>query len=248
MSETIPDGKTCVLLVEGSDEIQFFIRFCTELSVLESIHIIEYRGATKENLVDALSILPLEPNFSGLKHIGIVRDADFTGGAFDSIVEAIRSANEEVQKAGNTMQLPVPQKPFEPIGDNLKLSVLILPNENDTGMLETVIIEALRDIQETESDIMPCVDAYFECLTQAGIETKPEPLPKATMRVYMAALYQSQMRTYIEGRNVDVDARGKDRKRSYLSDIYDMKWWSWEKEAFTRIREYLLQMIDDESE
>jgi hypothetical protein len=220
------------------------------LKILESVHIIEYRGATKENLTNALLIVLADPRFPELKHIGIVRDADFKGGAFASVVGAIESANQEFQDAENAYQLPIPKKAFEGYGANLQLSVLIVPHEEKVGMLETVIIEALRDAGENGVNIMPCVDAYFACLEQAGINAKPQAEPKAIMNVYMAALslYQAQMRAYIEARKVDESATNKDRKRGYLSDIYGMSWWSWDKDAFARIKDYLIQLTTTDSE
>lgn len=245
MSQIIPEGITRLLLVEGNDEIQFFRSFCEHLNILDSIHILEFGGnkikkggATKEKIVDGLLPILTNPNFERFQQIGIVRDADFTGGAFQSVQGAIESANYENLKAGNKNQLPVPQNPFESFGENLKISILILPHENEEGMLENVILNALND-----DPVMVCVEEYFKCIDQLDIEVKQDKLAKAQAQILIAQLkHQLTMRVYIEGKKVDEKSTGKDRKRNFLSDLYDMSFWEWERDAFIRIREYLAQL------
>jgi hypothetical protein len=231
MSIRIEEDSVQLLLVEGSDEKEFFIELAKHLFGSIPFQIMEYEGKAKLN--DFLLAVQVLPNFSQIKHISIVRDADYETNAFASVCSALVNANKE---NSDVKQYPVPSKPSEPFGIDLRLSILILPDANSEGMLESLIIKALG-----EDKIMTCVDQYFECLETIGINAKVEPLPKATLNVYLAA---AQMRTFIEGKNVGTEATKKDRKRQYLSDIYGMSWWNWNHPAFDSIKSFLKQLTE----
>jgi hypothetical protein len=237
MKPHIPVGKTRLLLVEGKIDIEFFVQLGFHLNFTKDtpLQIIEYQG--RDNLKDFLSILQSEAEFNYVSHLGIVRDADFTGGTFHSVQSAIHGANQENP---DFKQYPIPATPLAfTTSNNFQVGVFIMPDTESDGMLESLLHRVLKD-----DAIMNCVEQYFECVENTKIELKPEPLPKAMMRVYMAALYQGKIRTYIEAKNIDFESPADDRNKSYLSDIYKMSWWSWEHSAFNDVKAFVLKLVE----
>jgi len=226
MTALIPEGESRLLLVEGKEDQEFFIRLGYHLQFSEAtpLHILQYEG--KDNLGRYLRILMRNPNFEQITRIGIVRDADYGTDAFQSVKTALEYANRN-----NRQQLPVPQSPIQPSEGKPEVSVLILPADTE-GMLEDLVLDAL-----SEDSIMPCVDDFFTCLRDHHIDIVQERLPKARVRVF------------ITGKNVDGQATaGADADKLYLSDIYRMSWWRaefWEHESFDDARAFLRQLVMD---
>ncbi|MDQ7026975.1 MAG: hypothetical protein Q9P01_06285 [Anaerolineae bacterium] len=238
MNAKIPDGKTRLLFVEGSTDKEFFIQLGYYLKFTKKtpLHILEYEG--KDNLEGFLSLVQTESNFKRITHIGIVRDTDFTGGTLQSIQAALQNANQENP---DRKQYPVPNVAATFVGDDdLRVGIFIMPDTQNDGMLESLILRVLDN-----DAIMTCVEQYFDCAEATEITLKPEPLPKAMMRVYMAALYQGRIRTFIEGKNIDFETPASDRNKSYLSDIYKMTWWTWNHAVFNDVKAFLLQLTDN---
>jgi len=237
MKPYVPVGKTRLLMVEGRADMEFFRQLGFHLKFTKDtpLHIMEYEG--KDNLKDFLSLVQSEAEFNYVTHTGVVRDADFTGGAFQSVQSALTSANHENP---DRKQFPIPTSALTFVsGNNLQIGVFIMPDTQSDGMLESLLLRVLQ-----HDAAMTCVEEYFACIENADIKPKPEPLPKAMMRVYMAALYQGKIRTYIEGKNIDFESPADDRNKSYLSDIYKMSWWTWEHEAFSPIKVFVLKLVE----
>ncbi len=232
----IPEGVTRLLLVEGRDDREFFFQLSQYLGLTEdkAVDIIEYEG--KDNLQKALGLLRSDPRFPFVTHIAITRDADFDGNALIKVQSALKNAN---QRQNPYKQYPVPEQVEIFTEADMQVGIFVLPDAKSNGMLETLILRALQ-----EDTIMQCVEQYFSCLETVGITTKPEPLPKAQVEVYMAAVLQKQIQAYIQGKHVDVETTGKDRNRSYLSDIYKMTWWSWEHPAFDGVKQFIQQLVN----
>jgi hypothetical protein len=237
MKPFVPIGKTRLLMVEGKADLEFFIQLGFQLKFTKStpIQFMEYEG--KDNLQNFLALVQNEPEFKYVTHIGIVRDADFTGGTFQSVQSALAGANQENP---DRKQYPIPVAVTNfVVANDLQVGVFIMPDANSDGMLESLLLRVLQD-----EAIMTCVEDYFACIEKTKINLKPEPLPKATMRVYMAALYQGKIRSFIEGKNIDFESPADDRNKSYLSDIYKMTWWTWEHEAFNPIKSFVLKLVE----
>lgn len=226
MTALIPEGKSRLLLVEGKEDQEFFIRLGYHLQFSEEtpLHILQYEG--KDKLAGFLYQLIQNPEFNQVLQIGIVRDADYNTDAFQSVQSAIRRTNQYSKQ-----QLPVPQSPMQPSEGKPEVSVLILPADTE-GMLEDLVLDALN-----EDSIMSCVDDFFTCLGDHHIDIAQERLPKARVRVF------------ITGKNVDGQATaGADADKLYLSDIYRMSWWRaefWEHESFHDARAFLRQLVMD---
>lgn len=222
---------TRLLLVEGVDDMKFFQELCHRLFREEysaTLQIIDYNG--KDNLKNAFNdVLLPQPAFDDVTHLGIVRDADFTGGALRSV--------QNILKGVARKQLSIPEQHNQFVGTDPSVGIFIMPSGNRKGMLETLVLDAVQS-----DEIMPCVDDYFACIEKKGIFPKEEPLDKARFAVYQASA-QLRMRTYIEGKNVHEEALAKDRKRSSLDDIYKMTWWSWDVPIFDEVKAFLRELF-----
>lgn len=222
MRSLIPEGVSRLLLVEGKEDQEFFIQLSYPS---EPPHILQYEG--KDKLKNRLLQLIQDPNFKQITRIGIVRDADYGTDAFQSVRTALKNAN-----ANSPRQLPVPETVIEPSEGTPRVSVLILPSEERDGMLEDLVLDALK-----EDTVMSCVDDFFTCLTDRKVEIVQERLSKARVRVF------------ITGKNMDAQATvGKDTDKLYLSDIYKMSWWRdefWEHESFNDAKKFLQKLISD---
>lgn len=226
MKELIPEGKSRLLLVEGKEDKEFFIRLGSHLKFPKGIPwILPYKG--KDNLSKFLYQLIQGTNFKQVSQIGIVRDADYGTDAFQSVQTALENAN-----ANSPRQLSVPKTVIESSEGTPRVSVLILPSEERDGMLEDLVLDVLK-----EDTIMSCVDDFFTCLTDRKVEIVQERLSKARVRVF------------ITGKNVDAQATvGKDTDKLYLSDVYKMSWWRdefWEHESLNDAKIFLQKLVSD---
>ncbi len=96
-----------------------------------------------------------------------------------------RGAFQSVQSSLRNAVLPVPNSPEERTGTSPAVAVLILPGNNDPGMLETLLCKSFADTPENQ-----CINAFFDCIealpdvsikrpdkarAHAYLTTKPEP-------------------------------------------------------------------------
>ncbi len=95
--------------------------------------------------------------------LGIVRDAE------DNAADAFRRVQRDLTAA----RLPVPSVPNQPAGKNPRVSVFILPDNKEPGMLETLCLAAVAD-----DPVMPCIETYLKCVQQHAA-APPQNLPKA---------------------------------------------------------------------
>lgn len=169
MGEAITQPK--LLLVEGKDEVGFFSVLKGELH-LEDLHVRSVGGKTRFR--DRLKVLIEGSGHEVLTSLGIVRDADNNPtGAFDSICGALEAVG-----------LPVPPAPLQSVGDDPRVTVMILPGQGREGMLEDLCLDSVAD-----DPAMTCVESYFDCLEE---HLAPESLPgnpaKAHMRAFLSAM------------------------------------------------------------
>ena len=225
MADLVPNGKTRLLLVEGKEDQEFFIQLGAHLQLIEDwpLHILQCCGTTK--LTQILYEIMKSSRFKAIEQIGIVRDADYGTDAFQSVQSAIEHACKEAQQ-----RLTVPRGPLLPSGGTPSISAMIMPSGEREGMLEDLVLDAFQ-----HDPVTSCVDAYFKCLGDSGIEPLPNRLPKA------------RLRAFITGKNVSEAATSSDEDRSYLSDIFHMSWLPddfWDNPAFNDARTFLTQLLD----
>ena len=160
------------LLVEGNDQRNFFEAF---------LRYIDCPGVTVQNfggvkeLHGFLRALVRMQGFRSVGSIGIVRDAETdAGGAFQSVQSALKAA-----------ELPVPAHPRQQSDGRPRVSVHILPDGDNPGMLETLLNRSFAD-----DPVNGCIDEFFQCVeaipnrqiqrpdkarSHAYIATQPEP-------------------------------------------------------------------------
>ena len=97
----------------------------------------------------------------GISSVGIVRDAEskIAQSAFQSIQSSLRRVN-----------LPVPERMNQRFGNSPAVSVFILPDNQSSGMLETLLCKTLEGTQMSE-----CIDGFFECVTSSSGEDLRRP-------------------------------------------------------------------------
>ena len=181
--------KPKLLLGEGTDEVALFNALLAYLKI-DDIQVIDYKG--KHNIDVELATVVKLPGFTRLASIGITRDADYfpnmadwlvpenrgigeAKAAFDSICSALRKTN---------LELPIPDAPMHKVSAVGKpaVSIFILPDCVQTGMLEDLCLQTLADTPEIK-----CVDNYFACITQEVQRTHPAyKLAKARIRVWLS--------------------------------------------------------------
>lgn len=231
MDELIPDGKTRLLLVEGTDDQVFFDQFVNHLAdstdaqlQVEELAIIQYGGRDKLTL--RLRDLKKADNFEHITHMGIVRDSDFNTNALRSVQDRIRTVNRE-----GPPQIHVPNKPLEPTNSIPQVSVLIVPSADREGMLDDLVMDALQ-----VDPIANCVQNYFDCLEDKQVAIVPEKRSKAQIRVFLM------------GKNVGLgtDVSGI-TDRLFLSDAYATSLWQqenlWESPRLADTKAFLTQLL-----
>ena len=160
------------LLVEGNDQRNFFRAFVKHRSI-ENIQIQNFGGVNE--LSDFLLAFVKMPDFHTVQSIGIVRDAEMSAkGAFQSVRSSLKK-----------VKLSIPQKSGVRTDANPAVTVLILPDENRRGMLETLICQSFAD-----TSVDQCIDGFFTCVensasvsiknadkarVHAYLTTRPEP-------------------------------------------------------------------------
>lgn len=188
------------LLVEGNDPRNFFEAFVRHLSI-DNVQIQNFGGITQ--LRDFLDGLVGATGFREIvESLAIVRDAETSA----------ESAFQSVQASLKNAALPVPNKPETRTDTSPAVAVLILPGNNQPGMLETMLCESFADTPEND-----CINAFFDCvdaLPNASIK-RPE---KARARAYLTTKPDPHL-------SVGVAA-----KRDY---------WDLAHPVFDRVREFL---------
>ncbi len=160
------------LLVEGSDAFHFFHAFNESIGV-SNIQIHDFGGIG--DLANYLSVLVKSPEFRSLpvESIGIIRDAEKedSDSAFRSICSALQKN-----------QLPVPFAPITPVVEGrLKVNTFILPDLDNPGMLETLILRAV-----SSDPAFDCIQVFLDCVMDVREDT-PSPIDKARFLTYLAS-------------------------------------------------------------
>lgn len=137
------------LLVEGNDDKNFFEALSTYMGIDNCIQVQNFGGSNR--LRKFLAGFVLEPKFRTVKRIGITRDADDNAqGAFTSVCDSLRNAG-----------LPVPNRYEEFMDISLSVGVMILPGDNQNGMLETLLCKTIEACPENN-----CIDDFIRCVEE----------------------------------------------------------------------------------
>jgi len=188
-----------LLIVEGREEELFFGALIKHLR-LQNIQTMPIGG--KQQLRRNLKALAGSPGFSKVMSLGIVRDANADP----------RAAFQSVRDALQAVGLPAPERPLLPVGENPRVTVLILPGVDTPGMLEDLCLKAIA-----QDPAMLCVEQYFECLQQAGLSL-PDNMSKARIQVFLASRPSAGLR---------------------LGEAAQAGYWPWNENAFEQVRDFL---------
>ena len=201
------------LLVEGNDERNFFEAFIEHLR-LRGVRVQVLDG--KDRLLESLVTLAEATAFRTVKSVGVVRDADASADrAFQSVQTALRNANRILQTSSGA-ELPVPDRPEEPVGARPSVSVLILPGDGGDGMLETLLCRTFAD-----TGVALCIDRFFQCAEESGSPVhRPD---KARARAYLATTEDPHLSVGVAAK------RGR---------------WDFEHKAFDGVRRFLKSLAD----
>ncbi len=236
MSDTTANGKLRLLVVEGAGDEYFFTKLLEHLGKQDSFEFVDCEG--KQNLQKELINVLNRDDFDQITDIGIVLDNDYPENrngiyAFATAIKAIDVANNNFieNNPDISRSLSKPRTPRKKTKEFPRISVLLFPSDNDDGAVEDLVFSALpRD------NILDCVNAYFSCLSDAGVKAKEARLPKSKLSVF------------ISGKATDEEfARHDDAKRQFLTQALDMKWWEkedmWNKCAFDDAKAFLTQLL-----
>lgn len=187
------------LFVEGKDVSNFFETFIRHVAVRNAVQIQNFGGVNE--LRSLLRSFVRMPNFDIVERIGIVRDAEESAvAARQSVMDSLRIAN-----------LPVPGDGEEPDG-SLSVHVLILPDGEEQGMLETLLCRSVVD-----DPVNGCIEQFFDCVNS---------LPGTDIRRRDKARAQA----YLATRPVPQISVGVAAREGY---------WPLDHEAFAEVRDFV---------
>ena len=191
------------LLVEGNDQRNFFGKFIEHLS-LQNIQIQNFGGV--DELSSFLLAFVKMPNFQTVQSIGIVRDAE----------KSAKGALQSVQSSLKKVKLPAPQNSVERTETCPAVTVLILPDDNRSGMLETLLYETFAD-----TPVDHCIDDFFIC-----VENLPDVSIKNPDKARVHAYLVTRPRPHV---SVGVAA-----KKDY---------WDLDHNVFRNVRDFLQKIL-----
>ena len=198
--------KKILLIGEGKDEVRFFNSLLKFLEI-SNIRVEDYKG--KDNLRTYLQALKSRPSFSELTSIGITRDADNLPpkSAFDSICSSLR-------KVG----LSIPNNQGEKTTETPSINIFIFPNNRDSGMLEDLCLESVKD-----DGAISCVEQYLECAKE-NASRQPNNVAKAKLHAWLAS---------------------KEIPDKRLGEAAEAGYWDWQNAAFDVLKEFIFSWIND---
>ena len=190
----------------------------SEHLAINDIEIDSYNG--KPNLRNDLAERVRNPDFQTVTSLGIVRDADENSqSAFESVISSLRRAG-----------LPTPDERATPTEqDGLRISVLILPPEDDTGELENVCLSSIEGTPDLE-----CVESYLTCISNAGTPIADNRLAKAKIHAYLAGCPTPLFFT-----GEPNESTGRRQPGLRLGEAADRRVWDWSSPAFAPLIGFL---------
>ena len=162
--------KDTLLLVEGIEDAMFFSAIVHHLG--RTPIQIAYAGSKDKIRPFLISTLSNSDNFSRLRRLGIVRDADNSA---TSTLQSLRGALADAN-------LPAPRRPWEVAHEGkLRVSLAILPDGSSKGNLEDMCFRSIGNSPEST-----CVDQYVGCRVSAGAQIADNRIAKSKVYAYLA--------------------------------------------------------------
>lgn len=166
-----------VLLVEGKDDCHVVMNLCQAHDVPENFGIYECGGVDKNKIFKRLNALIIRPNPP--KIIGVMVDADESSSSrWQSIQDKLRNNNHEYAMP----KTPDPDGTIiEAIEDKPKLGFWLMPNNQDSGMLEDFCAE-LAD----QNSLIFAEECVEEANKRHVTKFTPKDRSKAIIHTYLA--------------------------------------------------------------
>jgi len=195
-----------ILVVEGQDDWCFFKHFLEKKLKIKDVQLIDIGG--DGNFLTVLKVLKLSPNFDKVEKIGLIRDTD------KDLQKSFKRIKEAIEK-GLQYKAPTNMNSWQKDEEHgIKLGVFLLPNNEEKGMLETLCMQSVAD-----DAIMPCLNAYFECMDKVIPENKlPKNIAKARVQAFLASrkTYKSSVGFAAEKGYWNFDAECMQEIKSFL--------------------------------
>lgn len=191
------------LLVEGKDDLNFF-RALLQSMGRQGVQFQNYDGVDK--LRRFVSAFARMAGFSDVTAVGIVRDAERK-----SAKDALASVRGALDNAG----LPAPSLPDTVAGGPPRVSVLILPDGKNPGMLESLLGETVRG-----TPVADCIDEFLKCAERDGESEINQP-EKAFAHAFLATRPDPHVSVGVAAQKGywDFDHPALDGVRSFVSDL-----------------------------
>lgn len=201
-----PIDRRIQLFVEGRSAEVFFDALLRNMG-LQEIQVQNYGGNTE--LSGFLKALRDAPGFSQnvVASLGIIRDAETNPvSAFQSVCSALNGA-----------EFPSPEQPETfTEGDFPRVAILILPDSETPGMLETLCLRSVAN-----DPAMQCVEEYFKCAHKLCFF--PRIIEKAQVQAFLASRPEAGL---------------------LLGEAANKGYWPWSNSAFDHIKQFLTALHD----
>lgn len=154
-------------MVEGTHEEKFFNDLLRQESISD-VQVLPIVG--KYQFREKIEILTKLDNFSQVKSIGLVRDAD------ESPIDTFTSLIDALANAG----LSTPNTTMAFTDANPKIGIFIAPDNQNQGSLENLCIASLGD-----DPILACANEFLDCVSRVQRIEHPHK-SKALVQAYLA--------------------------------------------------------------
>ena len=191
------------LLVEGNDGLNWFLALFGHMGV-EGVQVQDYGGVSE--LRRFLQMFARAPGFVNVTAVGIVRDAEEKPPR-----DALASVRGALEDAG----LPAPDVPDTIADGPPRVSVLILPDGTNPGLLESLLSETVKD-----TPVADCIDEFLECAERDGGSQIKRP-DKAFAHAFLATRPDPHVSVGVAAQKGywDLDHQALDGVRSFLRDL-----------------------------
>jgi hypothetical protein len=175
-------NKSIVILIEGKTDKIFFEELIKFIGRESDIQVVDMKGK------DRLKSLIKFPDFSLVKILVVVQDAD------NDPKRAFQSIRDTLKNSG----FSIPSKPYEVSDGSLKTAIIILPDENEKGDLESLIVEHLKNRLEFR-----CVDGFVNCVKNFNFDLKKLSKTKLYAYISITSEPDANFDTFIKKKIID---------------------------------------------
>jgi hypothetical protein len=159
--------KERIIFVEGKEDRKFFGKILERLEITNSQIIVI---GSKPEFKSKLLLYPKRPNFQKIvKRVSIIVDAD----------ESFKSTKESIENQVNNLK-----NKFKEEVENIKFDFFIMPNNRDSGMMETLCVLSVKDSME-----MKYVNDFIEkIIKEKKIKIKQKNVDKIKAQIFLSIM------------------------------------------------------------